>query len=420
MHEPVVIVGGGIAGLVCARNLHRAGVPFSLFEAADEIGGRLRTDEVDGFRLNRGVDFVFDASPNAASQLDFASLDMRPLPHAISIFTGQGFQVVDWAKPLRALRDKYLTVPEAFKLANWQGDVSRSIAEIRGMEDVPTPEMLHSRHYPEGLSEKYFMPYLGTLLFDRDLGATSCRQFMFLCKLLVAGSRSTPAGGVQEITKRLASDLPRYQIHRNARVREILRDGGRASGVVLDTNERAAAPCVVIATDALTAASLSGLETVADHASATTIYFETPVACMDGAAQAFRGSVEGCVEEVVPISNLVPECAPSGRHLAAVRLLGNDPRTDDALAEAAKSELERWFPKANVPMWKMLKVYRLPFATFRQPAGIYARLPHNTTDIPGLFFAGEFTTNGSLDGAVESGMRCAKAVQHGLRSSSAA
>lgn len=47
-------MGAGVAGLVCARILSRAGVVVKVFEASDGVGGRVRTDEVDGFLLDRG------------------------------------------------------------------------------------------------------------------------------------------------------------------------------------------------------------------------------------------------------------------------------------------------------------------------------------------------------------------------------
>ena len=48
------IIGGGLAGLACAHALQARGAEWTLFEASDAVGGRVRTDMVDGFRLDRG------------------------------------------------------------------------------------------------------------------------------------------------------------------------------------------------------------------------------------------------------------------------------------------------------------------------------------------------------------------------------
>jgi phytoene dehydrogenase-like protein len=50
----VVVVGAGLAGLACARRLTRAGVSTTVAEAGDGVGGRVRTDRVDGMLLDRG------------------------------------------------------------------------------------------------------------------------------------------------------------------------------------------------------------------------------------------------------------------------------------------------------------------------------------------------------------------------------
>ena len=50
----VAIVGAGLAGLSCAVMLERAGLSVRLLEAEDAPGGRIRTDQVEGFRLDRG------------------------------------------------------------------------------------------------------------------------------------------------------------------------------------------------------------------------------------------------------------------------------------------------------------------------------------------------------------------------------
>ncbi|MFN8709921.1 MAG: FAD-dependent oxidoreductase, partial [Planctomyces sp.] len=77
MPDPVVIVGGGLAGLTCAKTLVRAGIETILLEASDEVGGRVRTDEVDGFLLDRGFQVLLTAYPEAKQQLDYSALQLQ-------------------------------------------------------------------------------------------------------------------------------------------------------------------------------------------------------------------------------------------------------------------------------------------------------------------------------------------------------
>jgi phytoene dehydrogenase-like protein len=84
--EPVLIVGAGMAGLSCAVHLNRAGIPFRIYEASDEVGGRVRTDPVDGFLLDRGFQVYLDTYPETGNLLDLEALDLRPFEPGALVF----------------------------------------------------------------------------------------------------------------------------------------------------------------------------------------------------------------------------------------------------------------------------------------------------------------------------------------------
>ena len=95
----VIIIGAGLAGLSCARVLHQAGVPYVLLEASDGVGGRVRTDLVEGFRLDRGFQVLQTAYPEARRVLDYPALDLKPFyPGALVFYDGRLHRVGD---PLR-------------------------------------------------------------------------------------------------------------------------------------------------------------------------------------------------------------------------------------------------------------------------------------------------------------------------------
>ena len=63
-----VVVGGGITGLAAAYELSRAGVPVTLLEAAPRLGGKVRTERVEGFLVEAGPDSFISYRP-AATEL---------------------------------------------------------------------------------------------------------------------------------------------------------------------------------------------------------------------------------------------------------------------------------------------------------------------------------------------------------------
>ena len=94
--EMVIIVGAGIAGLSCARRLHQAGIPFHIIEGSDRIGGRVKTDQIDGFLLDRGFQVLQDAYPEARRQLDYEALHLhRFAPGVIIRADGQFHRLAD-------------------------------------------------------------------------------------------------------------------------------------------------------------------------------------------------------------------------------------------------------------------------------------------------------------------------------------
>jgi len=102
---PVAIVGAGLAGLACARTLAKAGVSTRILEASDGVGGRVRTDTVEGFRLDRGFQVFFTAYPEARAALDYRGLDLRAFtPGALIRAEGRFYRALDPVRrPLAAL-----------------------------------------------------------------------------------------------------------------------------------------------------------------------------------------------------------------------------------------------------------------------------------------------------------------------------
>ena len=100
----VVIVGAGLAGLTCARRLHEAGVKTTIIDAADKVGGRVRTDLVDGYRLDRGFQVLLTAYPEAKRWLDYGALELKPFWPGAEVWTGSAWATV--ADPRRRWSDR--------------------------------------------------------------------------------------------------------------------------------------------------------------------------------------------------------------------------------------------------------------------------------------------------------------------------
>jgi phytoene dehydrogenase-like protein len=116
----VIVVGAGLAGLACARELVRLGRSVRVLEAAETVGGRIRTERHQGFLLDRGFQVLQTAYPEAGRALDLAALDMRAfVPGALIRFEGRFHRIADpWRQPLTALST--LFSPVGTLAAKWR------------------------------------------------------------------------------------------------------------------------------------------------------------------------------------------------------------------------------------------------------------------------------------------------------------
>jgi phytoene dehydrogenase-like protein len=226
MTPDVLIVGGGLAGLCAARTLHAAGRTFAILEASDAVGGRVRTDIVDGFRLDRGFQVLLDAYPEAATVLDYAALDLKAfLPGALVRFEGRFHEVSDpWRRPMAAigsLGNPIGTLADKLKVATIRQRALQGTVEERFRSpETTTIDALRRAGLSDVIINRFFRPFLGGIFLEPEL-LTSSRMFEFVFRMFSTGNAVVPALGMEEIPKQLAAALPPASIRLNTRVVEV-------------------------------------------------------------------------------------------------------------------------------------------------------------------------------------------------------
>ncbi len=412
----IIIVGAGLAGLTAAKVLRQRNLPVTLLEASDGIGGRVRSDYQDGFTIDRGFQVFFTAYPAARRHLDYARLDFREFdPGAIIAKAGHSTILAD---PLRrpqhlfaTLASNAITLGDKLKVAQLTADLWRHSAEQINARRDSTSTLAYLKQY--GFSDTFIAnfarPFFGGVFLDRQLN-TSARIFRFDYKMLAAGRTVIPAAGIQAIANQLG-EASQGQIRLQTPIEALLRDGkGRVVGVRTATGEELEADAVVIATDAATAAQLTGLTLPTAHVSAACVYFAADRSLYDERLIMLNANGNAFVNNVQQLTNVAPEYAPAGKHLISCAIVGLPALSDAAMFARAREDLARLFTDSAVNTLLPLRVNRIEFAQFVQPAGIKATLPANFTGIPGLYFAAEFTSYSSINGAIFSGEQAAVAI----------
>lgn len=410
MSKPVVVVGGGLAGIVCTRRLNRAGIPVVLVESQDALGGRLRTVEVDGFKIDRGFQVYFTAYPNAKVELDWRKLDLGFFIPGCSVWDGGKFHEIRSDDEVATLFSSWLPLQDKLRMLSYNAELQKSeYRDIWSADDTTAERDLLTAGFTPKFLERFVRPFFGGIFLDRSM-QTSSRMFRFVWKMLLEGRIGLPAQGMQAIPSLMAADIPSSSIRLKERVSGLMRDGEKVTGIKLASGEVIEAEAVVIATESPEAARLAGLQTPTGSRSSITVSFDSPEPISKEAILMLNGPAFGKVNHVVDVSLAAPSYAPQGRHLISATILGSASESDLALAGNVKSEIQGWLPKASVSAWRPLRVDRISYAQMAQPAGFGDDLPSNETKTSGLYFAGEFTTYSSIDGAIFSGQQAAESI----------
>ncbi|MGH3086738.1 MAG: NAD(P)/FAD-dependent oxidoreductase [Rubrobacteraceae bacterium] len=404
----MIIVG---AGLTCAKVLSERGVEVSLFEASDGVGGRVRTDEVGGFLLDRGFQVYFTAYPAASRHLDYEKLDLRAFDPGAVAHRGRKKDVL--SDPVRdpgslapsllatsaAFSDKVVTASRA--LATF-GDAADSVGHLETREsETSTRDYLRGAGFSGEIIANLFRPFYGGIFLDRSL-STSSRVFQFTFGMMAKGETVVPARGMAEIPKQLVSHLPESAIHLDSTVEELLKDGERVVGAKVAGTEHEA-DAVVAATEAPAAAKLTGEEVPEGSVGEVCVYFEMSGAG-DGRKIGLGADDDPFFNNAAEMSAVSEEYAPPGRKLLSAVALGAFDLSDEEIYRRGIAELSDWRPDAD---FRPLEIYRIPYCQFAQPPGVHGTLPNNRTDTPGLFLAGEYTEDSSINGSMLSGEKAA-------------
>ncbi|WP_414938258.1 NAD(P)/FAD-dependent oxidoreductase [Amycolatopsis sp. cmx-11-51] len=396
----VLVVGAGLAGLSAATRLHRSGVRVTVLEAADDVGGRVRTDELDGFRLDRGFQVLLPAYPAIRRLVAVDELRLRKFTRG-TITADHRWLAGPWhGLPAIEGLTRFLArhPSDGVRMAAL---VSRDFlapdSVVRKDNQRTTAEEFRRWGLSASTIEKVLRPFLAGVFLDPAL-STSSRLFHLLWRSFLRGGGALPSEGMQALPRSLAAGLPTETIRTDSAVAEVTHDGVRTK-----SGKHLTARAVVVATDGETASQLlPGVEPPEWHA-VTTFYYRasapplrSPTLLVDGTS--------GLLINTAVISEVAPEYAPEGSALIAASV----PDRADTHLEAQVRERLAFLYRTDTSAWELLRAYALPRALPVFPAGAPLRRPVRVGD--GRYVCGDHRDTPSVQGALVSGQRAATAV----------
>jgi phytoene dehydrogenase-like protein len=408
----VCIVGAGLAGLACARYLTRGGIETRVLEASDGVGGRIRTDVVDGFQLDRGFQVLLTQYPEPHHQLRMEDLELcRFEPGALVRVGGKFHRVSD---PLRrpgaiwdALWAPVGTIADKARVARLFLELRRTTPrELLRRPDRSTADELRARGFSSRMIDAFWRPLFAGIQLDPDLEVSS-RRFLLILSMLAEGDAALPAKGMGAIPTQMAGDLPDGTVTLGARVASITDDG-----VALADGRRITARTVIVATEGPGAAELLKVRDPGSRP-VSNVQFAADEAPIPDRLAVLDGERRGPASNLAVLTNVAPGYAPPGRALISVEVPGPLAPDDRALREAVQTQLRDWFGTA-VDSWTHLRTLRIAHGHPDQRPGFSPKQTIRLGD--GRYVCGDHRDTASIQGALYSGRRTASRVLADLRS----
>lgn len=412
----IAIVGAGLAGLSCARKLSTGSPSGSLnlrvLEASDRVGGRVRTDVIDGLKLDHGFQVMLTAYPACRELLDYDGLRLRSFePGALVRKAGRFHRLGDpWRRPLQAVSTAISPVgsfADKLRIGKVRALSSRgSLDALYQRDHEPTVERLKRLGFSEAIIEEFFRPFLGGVFLDESL-ATSSRMFEFVFRMFAAGDIAIPADGMAAIPRQLADGLPRgtLQLNRTVTALDAVQDYTR---VRFADGSELKAKSVVIATESNGAARLLDREELATQWNeTTTLYYTAPTSPNSQRLLMLRGDDDGPIQTAVVLSDVAPEYATRGRALVSISVSQAVTSHDlDTLRPAILEQARRWFGPST-EQWDFVQSIRVPYGL---PVSGMDPVLKPIESIPfggDVFLCGDHMESPSIQGAMNSGIRVA-------------
>ena len=422
----IIVVGGGLAGLVAARHLARAGIDVEVFERRETIGGRVRSRHEDGFVFDRGFQVLFTAYPAAKRELDLDSLDLHEFtPGATIARPGRRTTLADPLRDPGSLTDTLFnrdpTLFDKLRVLSLRREFAdRDEGDLFAGSDCSIREFLADRGFSKPFVERFFAPFYGGITLDRGL-STSAAVFGYTFRMLAEGSIAVPADGMGAIPAQLA-DAARdagAELALDTSVEAIETDGStggsatpNGTAIVEAGGGTHEADAVVVATDPESARDLTDVASVpTDARGCVTQYFSLPTHdTLDTGRKLLLNAEEDGPNHVAPLSAVAPEYAPEGRELLSATFLGDPDESDDELARRVERTLAAWYPERRFDDLAHLHTDRIPFAQIAQPPGFYRDTPAVDAPAGPVHLAGDHTRWSSIHAAMDSGRAAARDV----------
>ncbi|WP_026775506.1 FAD-dependent oxidoreductase [Polaribacter sp. Hel_I_88] len=399
------IIGAGISGLIAAQILENHGYQPTILEATNSVGGRVKSDIVDGYTLDHGFQVLLTSYPAAKKYLNYDDLELQEFLPGATIFKNSKMQTI--GDPLRSFS---LLFPTLFSSIGTFADKAKilklntllkkkKIAAIFKTKETSTLQYLQDFGFSESIINDFFKPFFSGIFLEPNL-ETSSRMFEFVYKMFGDGLAVVPKNGIQEISNQLKSNLKNTTFKFNSPVKEV-----KDKEIILQDKAVLESHFSIIATEASTLISnLKNQETA--WKSCETLYFETDKRVIEKPLIGLIADENSLINNIFYHTSL-PTSTKNTKELLSVTVVKEHNLSDLNLILRVTEDLKRF---CNIDVKKFLKHYHIKNALPKLTNLQYEISSTETKLKATVFLAGDQLLNGSLNAAMIAGERAAMGV----------
>jgi protoporphyrinogen oxidase len=398
----IYIIGAGVSGLIAAQNLEQKGYAPTILEATGNIGGRVRTEIIDGWALDVGFQVLLDAYPMSKKYLNYAALDLQILTPGARIYTKNNSYVIG-----DPLRDSSLLLPTLFssvgsildKLKIFQLNLRLKhlpIATLFNGKETTTLAYLQHLGFSDKIINQFFKPFFSGIFLERELH-TSSRMFEFIYKMFAEGFATLPKAGIGAIATQLAGELKTTQIQLNNEVLKLTTDF-----ITMASGDQYPYDMCIVATDP--SSFLEGYPVKHRWKACDTLYFSVPDTETPPPIIHLSAFPDTLINNIFYPTSV--QDSPDPHHqLLSVTIVRKHSFSSEVLVIQVIGELEKYF---SIKKAKFIKHYTLAAALPDLRSVSYEPNLELLAYADKILLCGDHTANGSLNAAMLSGERAAE------------
>ena len=405
MKNPIII-GAGISGLVAAIELEKKGYSPTIIEATDRVGGRVKSDTLNGLPADHGFQVLLTEYPEAKRYLDYKKLDLIQFLPGSAIFKNGRIEKI--GDPLRdlsflwstilakigSLNDKRLILKLSLSLKK------KRIETIFKEQEVTTKAYLENYGFSDKVIHDFFQPFFAGIYLEEDL-ETSSRMFEFVYKMFGTGNAAIPRKGMQAIPDQLAIQLTQTTIRYNTKVSHI--DGQNIS---LASGENLSSDHIIIATDPSLFFPKKKL-TPQDWKSCYNLYFQSSKSVLANPIIGLLPGKDLLVNNFHYLDDVYGRLTDNDDSILSVTVVKKHQLSESDLVQQVKAELLK---HCKIETGELLKMFHIKKALPKTTNLKYQPTEASAVLYPGVYCCGDYLANGSLNAAMASGRLVAELV----------